>query len=173
MPVPHDQQSPQATPYPQVPRSENAPSIPVKSDSGAEQPSKPLPDAAVDPFTDDAASRIRKIPASAIQYQRPINRYVDQYDPQAASVYRVRVGDRVQAPQMPSVRNQSPQFETVQSSRRLTGATGVQSDASMPAVVSASGTSRLQPIRSTNAARLPSREEVRQSEEAYYDNPLR
>jgi len=174
-PVPHVQSPPQETPDSQISRGESptAVPIPVKTDREANPRSRSLPDEAVDPFTDDAASRIRKIPATSIQYQRPVPRYVDQYDPQAANRYRVRVGDRVQAPQSARAVGQSPQFETVQSSRRGPVANGSISDAGVPAVVTASGSSRLQPIRSTDAGPLPSREEVRRSEEAYYANPLR
>lgn len=174
-PVPHVQSPTQENPDSQISRGESptAVPVPVKTDREAKPRARALPDEAVDPFTDDAASRIRKIPANSIQYQRPVPRYVDQYDPQAVNRYRVRVGDRVQAPQPATGISQSPQFETAQSSRRVPVANGSIADATMPAVVTASGSSRLQPIRSSNAERLSSREEARLSEEAYYANPLR
>lgn len=175
LPIPQVQRSPQTAPNSQLPRGDSPTAAPVPVNTGreAEPRAKSLPDEAVDPFTDDAASHIRKIPASSIQYQRPVPRYADQYDPQAVNRYRVRLGDSLPASERPGLGGQSPQFEAAQSSRRASGATGSMSDGGAPAVVTASGSSRLQTIRSTKAERLPSRVEVRQAEEAHYANPLR
>lgn len=54
----------------------------------------PLPDNKVDPFRDDAATRIRKIPSRTIQYRQPEAAYRQNYDPQASNEpYHARLSD--------------------------------------------------------------------------------
>lgn len=43
----------------------------------------PLPDSEVDPFRDDAATRVRRIPTRAIQYRQPSTTHHRSYDEQA------------------------------------------------------------------------------------------
>ena len=52
----------------------------------------PLPDAAVDPFRDDSASRLRQSPVQSVQYGA-VNRYRGGYDPQARATAHSRLSD--------------------------------------------------------------------------------
>ncbi len=174
VPSPHNQTK--TNPFDRQPRSNDS-SIPTPKPVTKEGQVRPvpqqLPDEAVDPFIDDAASRVRRVPASPIQYQRPVPRSVDQFDPQAANRYRVRVGDTDSQPVRSRTGTQLSAFGNVQSSRRAGEVRSSLSDTKAPDVVTASNTSRLEPVRSTHAERLPSRAEVQSDENAYYANPLR
>ena len=130
----------------------------------------PLPDAAVDPFMDESANRVRRVPASAVRYQRPASRYGDRYDPQAAAnVKTVRLSDPVAGPTDESM---GDAFANVHSSRRSTGERSII-EQNTGSVITASSTSRLQPVRTQKAARLPARVPSTEDEAAYYANPLR
>jgi hypothetical protein len=62
-----------------------------------------LPDSMNDPFKDDnSASLRRQTPASPVNFERRLNRYVDSYDPQAAGVYRVKLFDVVHGTDEPA-----------------------------------------------------------------------
>lgn len=54
----------------------------------------PLPDSEIDPFMDDAANRIRKVPAKRINYEIPQKQpYGNRYDPQASRGIRLHLND--------------------------------------------------------------------------------
>ena len=111
---------------------------------------RPTPDSAIDPFMDDAAARVRKIPAHAIQHSRELP-YGDDYDPQASSQIRYRLNDNAGRMVRPEDR-----LATNSSSRTSAARTAPNLDRSRDnVVVTASGT-MLRPITTTNARRLPS-----------------
>lgn len=113
------------------------------------------PDIDVDPFMDDAATRVRKIPAHAIRHSQALP-YGNSYDPQASSEIRYRLNDD----QNETVRSDGV-LATNSSSRTRTAraiASYKESRETAPkdnVVVTASGTS-LRAVPQTNAKRLPS-----------------
>ncbi|MEZ6137785.1 MAG: hypothetical protein R3C53_23100 [Pirellulaceae bacterium] len=111
----------------------------------------PLPDTAVDPFRDDSANRVRRVPARTIQHSKPATRYGERYDPQAFNAYRVRLSD-----DMPAIRaTVVPRvgFEA-QSSRRPAAHIAsytAESEQPSPAVVTANSIAPIESNRSTAA----------------------
>ena len=113
------------------------------------------PDADVDPFTDDSATRVRKIPARAIQHSQALP-YGNSYDPQASSKAHFRLNDSETQPSRTEGR-----LATNSSSRTRAVPTGSNRVASQDkavkksVVVTASGTV-LRPVPTSNARPLPS-----------------
>ncbi len=113
-------------------------------------PEPMLPDEAVDPFQDDSAGRVRKIPAKTIQFRNDRPNYGSDYDPQASIRVKFSDGQSVAA-QLP-VSSRKPL-----ALRQAVSKTGD--------VVPAAAW-RLRPITSTAARRLPAQTEP-------LPNPLR
>lgn len=108
------------------------------------QPSPPAsrPDSEVDPFSDDSASRVRKIPAKTIQFKLQKSTYGKEFDPQAQNV-RVQFRDNL-------VRQEPVSTQSVASSGVGRGHSTTRSSRGLkpvstqpPAVVTASGTKLL------------------------------
>ncbi len=121
----------------------------------------PMRDQQVDPFQDDTASHVRRVPARTIQYHKPREMsYGDSYDPQA-SWRRERPGSR--SPRVSLAENTSSRNGVVRLSL---------SDLDSP-VVSASAkvsTRQLSPLPKKTVQRLPPRRDARPTTIV---NPLR
>lgn len=119
------------------------------------RPLPPLPDSQVDPFRDEEASRIRRLPPTRkVQYQKSLQSYGSQYDKQARvtpSPIRMNLGDNSSRNRRLAVRPQT------------SGA---------PSVVAASGTTSVGLQRVTERTHLRSVSDEREQYGEYY-NPLR
>ncbi len=81
--VPARPSAPHIDDYQRVPQFERHPSTPTPLQPRVPE-LVPLPDSEVDPFRDDAATRVRRIPSRTIQYRQPTSNYGQNYDPQAS-----------------------------------------------------------------------------------------
>ena len=145
---------------PMVPSVPAKPAVPAPLQTAPEV--VPLPDTKVDPFQDDAASRIRKVPARTIQYRTDAKKYGDQFDPQASNRRPAQARARVL---------QVAGFDSKSSSRRPLGDQKLEPAASKlaPQVIPASAARPLSSAeRTVSAAKRDKSEPVKQ-----YHNPLR
>lgn len=141
--APYDQPytAPMSVPDHRTPPGPPAAPAPLRSTTPFISPEPmPLPDSEVDPFRDDSAARVRRIPARSIQYRRPASNasnYGQNYDPQAAVVpAQIRRSDGVetQASRLALDATSSSRLRSTRSSFQSS-----LSDDSESAVITASG----------------------------------
>lgn len=153
---------PNLTPYrePAVRPYSSSPPAAVERDSYRVQPPvpvpqvTPLPDSEVDPFRDESATRVRRLPARPVQHRQSQGDYRQSFDPQARhESVRMSLSDDVLSDPHPAsarpsqsptgVAQVQPRGLDPHGSSRLRGGSAVESNgvnqARLPEVITASG----------------------------------